>query len=234
MAYPLYLIVRPTPSEEDIPALRSFLEESFPRKENLPYLDALYGSPHHAAPSCVVADRLGALSLLPLLLSAAGIPSASLILRRDEHQRPFCESSEGAPVFDFNLSHASAHVACALMVGAGKIGMDIEEPIPPKRALPLIRRFCSEGEKALLDSVPSGDELAADLFTSMWVEREALAKQDGRGMPLRFDTTRIPDGVMIWTGYLPDTETKIALCGPMKNAPKSPRMHPESLPVILT
>jgi hypothetical protein len=134
-----------------------------------------------------------------------------LILRRDEHQRPFCENSEGAPVFDFNLSHASAHVACALMVGAGKIGVDIEEPIPPKRALPLIRRFCSEGEKALLDSVPSGDELAADLFTSMWVEREALAKQDGRGMPLRFDTTRIPDSVVIWTGYLPDTETKIAI-----------------------
>lgn len=234
MAYPLYLIVRPTPSEAEIPALRSFLEKSFPREENFPYLDALYGSAHHSAPSRVVADRLGALSLLPLLLSAANIPSADLILRRDEHQRPFCESSEGAATFDFNLSHASAHVACALMVGEGKIGVDIEEPIPPNRALPLIRRFCSKGEKALLESVPPGDELAADLFTSIWVEREALAKQNGRGMPLRFDTTRIPDGVMIWSGYLPDTETKIAVCGPMKNAPKSPRMHPGSLPVILT
>ena len=121
-----------------------------------------------------------------------------------------------------------------LLRGHEPIGVDIEEPIPPNRALPLIRRFCSKGEKALLESVPPGDELAADLFTSIWVEREALAKQNGRGMPLRFDTTRIPDGVMIWSGYLPDTETKIAVCGPMKNAPKSPRMHPGSLPVILT
>ncbi len=233
MAYPLYLTVRPIPSEAEIAALRGFLEESFPRKENIPYLDALCGSPDHPASPRIVLERLGALSLLPALLSAAGIPSASLILRRDEHHRPFCEDDTGAVSFDFNLSHSSAHVACALLIGEGRIGVDIEELIPPKRALPLIRRFCSEGELALLESVPKDDDMAADLFTSIWVEREALAKQEGRGMPLRFDTTRIPNGVMIWTGYLPDTETKIALCGPMKNAPKAPRILPESTPVII-
>ena len=36
MAYRLYLTVRPTPAEEDIPALRLLLEKSFPHKENIP------------------------------------------------------------------------------------------------------------------------------------------------------------------------------------------------------
>lgn len=231
MAYPLYLTVRPIPSEAEISTLREYLLKSFPREENLPYLDALVGS---SLPR-VAAERLGALSLLPSLLKAAQIPTIGIILRRDEHGRPYCVREDGTSVeFDFNLSHSSAHVACALLIQDGRVGVDIEELIPPKRALPLIRRFCSEGELTLLENAPTGDEIAADLFTSIWVEREALAKQEGQGMPLRFDTTRIPDGVMIWTGYLPDTETKIALCGPMKNAPKAPRIHPESLPVIIT
>ena len=60
MAYPLYLAVRPAPSPEDIPALRKCLEQAFPHKENLPYLDGLCGSPLPR----VTAQRLGALSLL--------------------------------------------------------------------------------------------------------------------------------------------------------------------------
>lgn len=234
MAYPLFLTVRPTPSAEDTPALLSLLEKSFPDKENQPYLDALFGSPDRPALPRVTAQRLGALSLLPSLLSAAGIPTESLILRRDGHGRPYCETDGGPVGFDFNLSHSAGHVACALLVGDGRVGLDIEESIPPARALSLIRRFCTEGELALLEELPPDDTLAAHFFTSIWVEREALAKQDGGGMPLRFDTANMPEGVMMWTGYLPGSEAKIALCGPMKNAPKRPRFLPDSLPVAMT
>ena len=64
MAYRLCLTVRPIPAEEDIPSLRSFLEKSFPHKDNLPYLTALESSPLPR----VTARRLGALALLPALL----------------------------------------------------------------------------------------------------------------------------------------------------------------------
>jgi phosphopantetheinyl transferase len=232
MAYRLLLTVRPAPSAEDIPVLRELLEKSFPRKENTPYFNALLGSPDRPALPRVAAQRLGALSLLPSLLTAAEIATEPLILRRDRYGRPYCETPDGPVSFDFNLSHAAAHIAGALLVGGGRVGVDVEEPIPPKRALPLIHRFCTEGELALLGNLPHDEELAARFFTSTWVEREALAKQDGGGMPLRFDTTHIPAGLTVWTGYLPETETRIALCGPIRNAPDRPRLLPDSLPVL--
>lgn len=232
MAYRLYLTVRPTPAEEEIPSLRRFLEKSFPHKENLSYLDALYGSSDHPAIPRVAAERLGALSLLPSLLETAGLDSGNLILRRDEHGRPYCAVSDGSPAgFDFNLSHSAGHVAGALLVGNGRVGVDVEAFIPPKWALPLIRRFCTEGELAMLESLPADDALTARFFTATWVEREAIAKQEGGGMPLRFDTAKLPEGVMLWSGHLPGTETAIALCAPLKNAPALPRLHPDSLPV---
>lgn len=232
MAYRLYLTIQSTPAEEEIPSLRLFLEKSFPHKDNLPYLDALYGSPDHPAIPRVVVERLGALSLLPSLLEAADLDSGDFILRRDKHGRPYCVASDGFPVgFDFNLSHSAAHIAGALLIGGGKVGVDVEESISPKRALPLIRRYCTEGELALLDGLPHDEELAARFFTSTWVEREAIAKQEGGGMPLRFDTTDLPDGVTLWSGHLPDTETAVALCAPLKNAPALPRLLSDSLPV---
>ena len=232
MAYRLYLTIQSTPAEEEIPSLRLFLEKSFPHKDNLPYLNALFGSPDHPAIPRVVVERLGALSLLPSLLEAADLDSGDFILRRDKHGRPYCIASDGFPVgFDFNLSHSAAHIAGALLIGGGKVGVDVEESISPKRALPLIRRFCTEGELALLDSLPNDKELAARFFTSTWVEREAIAKQEGGGMPLRFDTTDLPDGVTLWSGHLPDTETAVALCAPLKNAPALPRLLSDSLPV---
>ena len=235
MGYPLFLTVKKTPAPEDIPSLRETLEKSFSHKENIPYLDALCGSPLPR----VTAERLGALSLLPSLLEAAGIDPTALILRRDERGRPFCVTADGslpfcglvgAPApFDFNLSHTDAHVAAALMVGDGRVGVDLEEPIPPARALPLIRRFCTEGELAILQSAPDDETIAANFFTSVWVEREALAKQDGGGMPLRFDTANIPAGMWLWSGHLPDTDTAVALCAPQEGAPSRPRLTGDSI-----
>jgi hypothetical protein len=239
MAYRLYLTIQPTPAEEEIPSLRRFLEASFPHKDNLPYLDALYGSPDHPAMPRVTAERLGALSLLPSLLKAAGVDSTALILRRDGHGRPYCEAADGSlPVcglptlpspFDFNLSHTDTHIAGALLVGSGKVGVDIEEPIPPARALPLIRRYCTEGELAILKTVPDDETVAANFFTSVWVEREALGKQDGKGMPLLFDTAQIPEDVWMWSGHLPDTDTALALCAPKENMPSHPRLLADSI-----
>ncbi len=231
MAYRLFLTVRAAPSAEEIEPLRYSLEKSFPHKENAAYLDALCGSPDRPALPRVAAERLGALSLLPSLLAAAEIDTEPLILRRDAHGRPYCETVFGSVDFDFNLSHSAGHIAGALRIGQGRVGVDVEEFIPPKRALPLIRRFCSEGELAMLNSLPDDEALAARFFTSVWVEREAIAKQDGGGMPLRFDTSSLPHGIMVWSGYLPETETGVALCAPLKNAPAAPCLLPDSLPV---
>ena len=228
MAYSLLLTVRATPADKDIPTLRSMLEISFPHKENIPYWDALC----QGSLPRVIAQRLGALSLLPPLLARVGISTPSLILRRDEHGRPRFITENGALVdFDFNLSHTNAHVAAALLVGDGRVGIDIEEPIPPARALPLIKRYCTEGELSLLGE--SDDTLAAEFFTTVWVKREAMAKQEGRGMPLRYDTANPPSGIMLWSGLLLNKGTRIAICAPQNDAPASPILV-DSLPVQWT
>ena len=228
MAYSLLLTVQATPADKDIPTLRSLLEISFPHKENIPYWDALC----QGSLPRVIAQRLGALSLLPPLLARGGISAQDLILQRDKHGRPRFVTEDGAPAgFDFNLSHTDTHVGAALLVGDGRVGIDIEEPIPPARALPLIKRYCTEGELSLLGE--TDDNTAAEFFTTVWVQREAMAKQEGRGMPLRYDTANPPSEITLWSGLLLNKGTRIAICAPRYDAPVSPILV-NSLPVQLT
>ena len=118
--------------------------------------------------------------------------------------------------FDFNLSHSTVHVACALLMGNGRVGLDVEEPVSPKRALSLLKRYGTEGELALLGFPPAEDSQTSVFFTSLWTGREALSKQAGTGMPFQFDCSAVPHELQLLQGTLPDTETAIALCSPVE------------------
>lgn len=222
----LCVSVKPLPSIEEIPAIRAYLERSFPQEESLSYIQALMGSHNHPGLPRVMLARLFALSLLPSLLEYTGIPSEGLILKRDQHQRPYCTTGEKPARFDFNLSHSDAHAACALWVGDGRIGIDVEEPLTVERALPLVRRYCTDGEKAILQSLSSTEQAAE--FTRMWTVREAMGKQAGGGMPLSYDSTRIPPYLKMKTGTLSDTGACITLCYPMKDSSSDLIIHSDS------
>ncbi len=198
----LYLSVRSLPTEADIPALRGCLETAFPGMENAAYLDALGRSPLPG----VTAARLSALALLPTLMGEAGLCTEGLNLMRNGHGRPFVTDAAGACPFDYNLSHSASHVACALLIGGGQVGVDVEEPIPPARAEALARRYATAEERALM---------ACGLdFTDIWTRREALGKQAGCGRPLSFDATGIPFDVRLLVATLSDTSARLALCLP--------------------
>ena len=206
----LYWSVSPLPSPDELEDVRSRLARVFSAEENRPYLTALA---EERTPPRVAAARLGALSLLPDLMARGGIDPATVILQRDAEGRPYgVSSTEGDMPFDFNLSHSDRHGLCALLIGGGRVGVDVEEVIPPRRALPLIRRYCTEGEQALLE--PLSDEEKALAFTRIWTVREALGKQEGRGMPLRYDATAIPRGICVITGRIAETGTCLSLCYP--------------------
>ena len=206
----LYWSVSSLPSREAIPVLQNELERAFSAEENRPYLGALAGE---RTPPGVVAARLGALSLLPPLFRHAGISPASVILRRDPQGRPYGTFRNGEPLpLDFNLSHSDGHGLCAILTGGGRVGADVEELLSPRRALPLINRYCTEGEKRLLAPVSETDK--AMIFTRIWTVREAVGKQDGRGMPLRYDATAIPHGLSVPTGKIAASGTRLALCFP--------------------
>jgi hypothetical protein len=210
----LLISVRPLPAAAEIETLRRLLFAAFPAEESRAYLERLTGSVDRPLPPRLTAARLGALSLLPPLLDRAKIPTDTIRLSRDEHGRPFgiCPA-EDMPPFDFNLSHSDGHVACALLVGSGRVGIDVEEAVPPKKALPLLSRYATPGESAALESLSDAEKAAG--FTRLWVIREALAKQDGRGMPLRYDASEIPPGLTVLHGVLPPSGAHIALCAPV-------------------
>ena len=184
--------------------LYAALGADFPDSDSLDYLADL-------ARGVNAPIRLFALSLLPPLLSAAGVTSAGCSLRRDANGRPFLLSRDGAALnADFSLSHSAAHVACCLWAGGGRVGVDVEEPVPEERARRLAARFLSEQERALL---PEGGVSAG--FTRIWTRREALCKQDGGGQPLRCDSAAPPPDVQIASFCLPDTGAFLSVCLPL-------------------
>lgn len=226
MAHEIYLTVSAIPPasqtvSEAVSSLRTFLGERFPHSENGAYLDALMrGAPQ------VAHARLTALSLLPTLLNLAGIDSRSLLLSRDAHGRPHAVN---APELDFNLSHSDAHAVCALLLGGGRVGVDVEVPLSPDRAARLWHRYATDGERARFTSADSQPQ---ECFLRLWTLREALAKQDGRGQPLNFDASAVPQGVCLHSGHLTDTGAALALCVPEGVSLCDIRFLPHSLPIV--
>ncbi len=102
-------------------------------------------------------------------------------------------SEKGKPLiegnhFYFNLSHTKNLIICA--VDDKPIGVDIEEirDYNQKTA----DRVCSEKELELL-SVAADDEVRAELFCKMWVQKEAYSKMTGNGFSEGFDRINTTD-----------------------------------------
>ncbi len=157
---------------------------------------------------------------------------------------------------DFNLSHSHAHIAAALLVTnpmatasvvaasetdqptgvptgvptVRRVGIDVEEPVPPLRASRLLQRYATEGERAVRAAAPATESDAA-YFTRLWTMREAVAKQEGRGMPLHFDTARLPSSVRLLCARLADTGAYVTVCLPTEAAPLPRCVTDDSLPM---
>ncbi len=206
----LRLSVVPVPDAAAVPALLERLKSDFPLSANAEYMDALRGS----------AERVGALSLLPPLLRRMGCDPTVMTLGRDAHGRPHLCDTDGLSSVDFNLSHTSGWVGCAVIPAPFRVGVDVEGAVPPARAEKLIRRFATEGERAMLEgTIPFAHTPLSPMraghvpdFTTLWTLREAMAKYIGRGEPLRFDASAPPAGVRLWVGHFPADDLRVALC----------------------
>ena len=166
----------------------------------------------------VATARAWALASLPPILRQLMLDPASVTLSRDGEGRPYLV---GRPV-DFNLSHSAAHAAVAAVPSPYRVGVDVEEPIPAARADSLVRRYATEGERAMMAD-PTVD------FTLIWTVREAIAKYTGEGNPTARDAATPPCGVRIRSGILPDTGARLTVCCPAEITAICPT--PDSLPV---
>ncbi len=108
-------------------------------------------------------QSLSALLLLSKTLELAGVDSKALTLKRDENGRPYAADRSD---LDFSLSHTKGATACAVMLKEGaRVGVDLEEIQPQKRAELIAKRFFSEVER----------RHAYD-FVEIWTKKEALYK----------------------------------------------------------
>ncbi len=207
----------PVPPEATLPTLLSEAEAAFPCPAASAYIRALSGDGTHGRVTC---ERVGAFALLPRLLHAIGVATQELYPVRDAHGRPYLTAADQRRPADINLSHSRAYVAGACVAAPHRVGVDVEEPVPPARAEKLTARYLSAAEQAILAGAtplpgtpitPSPARFCPD-FTCLWTMREAISKYMGTGEPLRFDASRPPRGVRLIGGHLPVGGTRLTLC----------------------
>ena len=177
------------------------LTKEFSLHDNGKYIADLAPKNDTEAALRVATARAWTLASLPPILRQLMLDPASVTLARDSEGRPYLV---GRPV-DFNLSHSAAHAAATAISAPYRVGVDVEEPIPAARAEALMRRYATEGERAMMAD-------PAVNFTLIWTVREAIAKYTGEGNPTARDAACPPRGVCIRSGILPDTGARLTVC----------------------
>ncbi len=117
-------------------------------------------------------DHSHAHSLLSQCLRVRGIDYSEDALSYGEQGKPYLPGSD----IHFNISHSSGIAAC--IVSGRECGIDCEAV---KKYRPgVVRRVCSEKEKAMLEAV--SEEERPQLFYRLWTLKEAYVKMLGIGI----------------------------------------------------
>lgn len=166
-------------------------------------------------PSQPLRVRCQRLTALACLLQAMGQACPHLLplmtLQRTEEKRPFAViSGEDSPPLSFSVTHTDTLAACALLIGDGTVGVDIEHLIPLSKAERLSKRFFSERERA---QIPPEADLAP-WVTRIWTVKEACFKCGGYPSLLGCDTAVLPQDAHLWCGHIPSHEAVISVCAP--------------------
>ncbi len=128
-------------------------------------------------------------SLRSLLCTALDCGNQSLAFDATAHGKPFA-TVEGlqAPV-GFNVSHSGMHGLIAL-APRGRIGVDVEERIPPRNLNVLVEAVLGPRERAEVTAATGRRKM--HLFLDLWTMKEALSKAHGMGLSLDVSRFEIP------------------------------------------
>lgn len=121
-----------------------------------------------------------------VLARRLGCREADVELMVGPHGRP----SLACGGFDFNLSHAGSIVV--LVLGATRVGIDVEATGRVANWRSIARRFFSAGETAAIEACAEGERRTA--FFRTWVRKEAFAKAIGTGVATGFHRFDVSTG----------------------------------------
>lgn len=119
-----------------------------------------------------------------VLARRLGCRESDVELTVGPHGRPSLASGR----FDFNLSHAGSIVV--LVLGATRVGIDVEASGRVANWRSITRRFFSAGETAAIEACAEEERRTA--FFRTWVRKEAFVKAIGTGVATglhRFDVS---------------------------------------------
>lgn len=112
------------------------------------------------------------------------LPPAQVAIDYTPYGKPFLPGENGPQALHFNLSHSGDWLALAFARGRA-VGVDIEQARREVDLAALSARFFSNGEQAVLRSLP--DSSQTDAFFACWTRKEAYIKARGEGLSLPLD-----------------------------------------------
>jgi 4'-phosphopantetheinyl transferase len=147
-----------------------------------------------------------------LLARHVGARPAELRFHYGPHGKPVL-ADRGAEL-RFNLAHSDALAVCALGVGPGDLGVDVERVKPLRDLQALSRTAFSPRERARLESLPEPQQLRA--FYEAWTRKEAFLKALGCGLGRPLDSFDVAFGPgesprLVWSISDPDEPIRFAL-----------------------
>jgi 4'-phosphopantetheinyl transferase len=125
-----------------------------------------------------------------LLGMHVGVPPGDLRFRYGTYGKPALAAPSLA--VRFNLAHSDALAVCAVGVGCGEVGVDIERVRPIADAGSVSRAFLSPEELARLAALPEPARLRA--FYEAWTRKEAVLKALGCGLNRRLEDLEVSFG----------------------------------------
>jgi len=132
-------------------------------------------------------------NLRRILARYLGVAPQTIQFQYNAHRKPGLDTTFYPVTPQFNLSH-SGSLAIYAVTTERTVGIDIEEIRPVTDFVQLVERFFSVEERAVFQSLPDAQRLAA--FFVGWVRKEAYIKARGLGLTLplsQFDVTLNPD-----------------------------------------
>ena len=137
-------------------------------------------------------------ALRVVLGEMAGVPPADLRFAYGHDGKPSLAEASGAAAsaLHFNVSHAR-DLALIVVAHGRRVGVDIAWARGEMRLGPVVERFFSSPERTAFDAVAEGEgegegeggRKRRDVFTRIWVRKEAYLKGRGEGISERiYDT----------------------------------------------
>ncbi len=131
-------------------------------------------------------------ALRSILCHEIGCSNSGLSFGEGEYGKPYPLVDGESAALSFSVSHSGGHGLIAYAQD-GRLGVDVEQPVPRAHLTSLIEAVMGPDERRELDQMASPERLRQ--FFRLWTCKEALVKALGTGFSTDISSFQIPPNV---------------------------------------